>query len=281
MLKQTGERLSSKVYRSIMVEHLHRYAFARQYTEGKVVLDIASGEGFGSNLLSKNAAFVYGVDLSADAVEHSRNEYRQVNTKFIEGNATNIPLLDGEVDVVVSFETLEHLTEHEQMIQECRRVMKEDGIFIISTPNKKFYSDLTGYRNEFHVKELYDSEFTELVGKYFSNIVLYRQGIVKGGIIYRADEFDYGLKIYKGDYNEVALDKNIDLPEYLIIVASNRLLKTQNNSFFESAAVDSTLHNEIARYKKMYEVILDSRSYRLGKILLLPLQYIRSFLSRK
>src|SRR6266511_4202337 len=147
MLEASGERLSEKVYSRIMVEHLHRYAFAREYSTGKTVLDIASGEGYGTNLLASKAKFVYGVDLSEEAVKHASKLYGEGNKKFLIGNVTQIPLKDNEVDLVVSFETIEHVHEHDKMLQECKRVMKEDGILIISTPDKKFYSDITGYKN--------------------------------------------------------------------------------------------------------------------------------------
>ncbi len=281
MLTQTGERLSSKVYAKIMVEHLHRYAFATYYTQGKRVLDIASGEGYGTNLLAKNADFVYGVDVSKDAVAHANEQYKAPNIKFLEGDVTHIPLNDNEVDVVVSFETIEHLREHDEMIMECKRVMKDDGTLIISTPDKKFYSDITGYKNPFHVKELYCNEFMALISKYFSNIVLYRQGIAKGGIIYSSDVSSNGFKIYNGHYSEINCDQNIHLPEYLIIVASNKDFKTNTNSLFESNAVNAELQNEITKYKKMYDTIYFSTTYRVGRILLSPFQFVRSFLKSK
>src|SRR6266498_348988 len=225
MLEASGERLSEKVYSRIMVEHLHRYAFARAYSTGKTVLDIASGEGYGTNLLALEAKFVYGVDLSEDAVKHANKLYGEVNKKFLIGDVTQIPLKDNEVDLVVSFETIEHVHDHNKMLQECKRVLKEDGALIISTPNKRIYSDIPGYKNPFHVKELYEEEFIDLIRKYFSNILLYKQGIAKGGFIYTNNGGGNNtIQIYKGDYEQVITDKDIDVPEYLIIVASNAAL---------------------------------------------------------
>jgi ubiquinone/menaquinone biosynthesis C-methylase UbiE len=272
-----GERLSSKVYSKIMVEHLHRYAFAREYVTDKIVLDIASGEGYGTNLLSTNAKFAYGVDLSEDAVKHAGERYGDVNKKFLTGNVIQIPLADDEVNVVVSFETIEHVHEHDKMLSECKRVMKEEGMLIISTPDKRIYSDIPGYKNPFHVKELYEHEFIDLASRYFSNIVLYKQGIVKGGVIYPCDKAsNNGLRVYRGDYEKVTSQSDVESAEYMIIVASNVPVVPCKNSFFESSAVDSKLLQELSVYKKKYDAIYNSTSYKLGKSFLAPFQKIKS-----
>jgi len=62
-------------------------------------------------------------------------------------------------DLVVSFETIEHHDEHEQMLAEVKRVLKPDGMAIISSPDKAIYTDKPEYHNSFHVKELYREEF--------------------------------------------------------------------------------------------------------------------------
>ena len=102
---------------------------------------------------------------------------------FLEGSATRIPLEDASVDVVVSFETIEHLAEHEEMLAEIRRVLRQDGVLLISSPNKAIYTDETGYQNPFHVKELYTDEFVELVGRTFPNVRRFAQKLVAGSVI--------------------------------------------------------------------------------------------------
>src|SRR6185436_20367656 len=103
----------------------------------KIVLDIACGEGYGVNLLSHNSKFVFGVDIDSQVISHASTKYKQSNVKFIPGSATQIPLPDFSVDVVTSFETLEHLEDHTTMMSEIKRVLKLNGILIISTPDKK------------------------------------------------------------------------------------------------------------------------------------------------
>jgi len=64
ILEWTGERYVPQMRGTIALEHLHRYAFASEYVQGLDVLDIASGEGYGSEMLSRTARHVYGVDIT-------------------------------------------------------------------------------------------------------------------------------------------------------------------------------------------------------------------------
>ena len=99
----TGERLTPEIMSAtVMVEHLHRYAFAAGYCKGKDVLDIASGEGYGSHILSKVAKQVTGVDIDEASVAYAQNKYIASNLLFRTGRADKIPLDDKSLDVVVS-----------------------------------------------------------------------------------------------------------------------------------------------------------------------------------
>lgn len=168
MIEFTGERFVPTEHGVIRQEHLHRYAWCLPLVEGKDVLDVASGEGYGSAMLAGRARSVRGVDISQDAVAHAGERYAGVaNLQYLQGSAAAIPLPDDSVDVVVSFETIEHLYEQEEMMSEIRRVLRPDGVMIMSSPNKEVYSDRAGYHNEYHVKELYLEEFRALVGRYF------------------------------------------------------------------------------------------------------------------
>ena len=103
MLPFTGERYVPELRGTIALEHLHRYAYACQFVEDKVVLDIACGEGYGSEMLARTAQKVYGVDIDKVTVAHAKHKYKSKNLKFIEGSCEKIPLDDHCVDVVVSF----------------------------------------------------------------------------------------------------------------------------------------------------------------------------------
>ena len=167
-LEFTGERFTPECVREIWYEHFHRYALAARWCRNVRVLDAACGEGYGSALLARSAASVDGIDISGHSIDHARKRYGgRDGLQFHLGDCTALPFSDGEFDRVVSFETLEHLAEQDQLLAEFRRVLKPDGCLILSSPDKAIYSDAQNSVNEFHVKELYRDELEMLIGRYF------------------------------------------------------------------------------------------------------------------
>ncbi len=151
-------------------EHWHRYHYVLPLVEGKRVLDVACGEGYGSALMSRRAAEVCGVDLSAEAIAHGRSAYAgRANLQLVEAPCTSLPFASASFDVVVSFETIEHIREQAEFLDEIRRVLKSDGVLILSCPNKAEYSDKRGFTNEFHVRELYRPELEALLAPRFGH----------------------------------------------------------------------------------------------------------------
>lgn len=234
MLEWTGERFLPNIdplltEPEIHFEHLHRYAFAMEFVKGKDVLDLASGEGYGSYFLSKTANRVIGIDVDGDAVTHAAQTYVRSNLKFLQGDIRNIPIEGQKLfDVVVCFEVLEHIVEQEQLLSEIKRLLKDNGSLIISTPNKIFYSDERNYTNPFHKRELDSSEFQELLRKYFTNIYLLGQKISNGSYIYEYNKTnsppgaDYYLKRENESYSFT--NKNAP-PMYFLAVASEKELE--------------------------------------------------------
>ena len=163
----TGERFLPECAGEMIYEHWHRYLIVRNYVVGKRVLDVASGEGYGSHLLAKSAASVVGADISANAVAHANSRYANKNLRYVAADCTQIPEPDASFDVIVSFETIEHMTEHEAFMREVDRLLAPSGMFVISSPNRQEYSDKTGYKNEFHVKELDRAELKTLLEPHF------------------------------------------------------------------------------------------------------------------
>ncbi len=157
--------------------HINRYIFAANYAQGKVVLDIACGTGTGSMyLVSKGAKKVVGVDISEDSLKEAQTWNQTQNLEFILSDAESLPLPSHSFDLVVSFETIEHLKNPEEFLLNSNRLLKNGGIFICSTPNKSVTSPI--FRrpsNPYHVKEYYPKEFCDLVGRYFGDVITYGQ----------------------------------------------------------------------------------------------------------
>ena len=170
----TGERFIPGTRGEIWMEHWHRYHFASRWVEGKRVLDIACGEGYGSALLARRARSVLGVDISPESIAHAQKAYAALaNASFANGSCDRIPAEDGSIDVAVSFETVEHIREQEPFMAELARVLAPGGVLILSCPNKAEYTDKRGTQNEFHVKELYRDELQALVQKRFPHSAWY------------------------------------------------------------------------------------------------------------
>ena len=170
----TGERFvpgAASAKGEMWYEHWHRYHYVLPLVAGKNVLDVACGEGYGSALLSRTAAQVSGVDISAEAIAHARHTYAErKNLSFTEGSCIKLPFDSASIDVVVSFETLEHIHEQAPFLDEIKRVLKADGVLILSSPNKAEYSDKRGFTNEFHVRELYRAELDALLAPRFAHL---------------------------------------------------------------------------------------------------------------
>ncbi|MGA1868907.1 MAG: glycosyltransferase [bacterium] len=178
-MKFTGERfIPDSGSSELTIEHYQRYLSLTNLIKNKVVVDAACGEGYGSSILSKYATYVYGVDINQETILHAREKYSDnKNTTFILASVTNIPLQSNSVDIFVSFETIEHIDEQSQelFLSEIKRLLKKDGILIISTPDKSLYSDAHGYSNEFHIKEFYKDEFNKFLLQFFNYTYFYYQ----------------------------------------------------------------------------------------------------------
>ncbi|MBV6496244.1 MAG: hypothetical protein DCC44_06670 [Acidobacteria bacterium] len=134
-------------------EHAARYHFALPRVGGKVVLDIAVGTGYGLGILRSAAKQIVGVDVDPVAVETAKGECG-ANASVMLADGLLLPFEDNSFDTITSFETLEHLHERKQFLSELRRVLKENGELILSTPNANYTMPVNGKpSNPFHIFE--------------------------------------------------------------------------------------------------------------------------------
>ncbi len=171
----TGERLTSALDGQTQIEHYHRYLFARSLCADLDVLDVASGEGYGSAQLAQVARSVIGVEYSESTVRSATANFQRSNLRFVQGDARALPLPDASVDAVVSFETIEHFDGQEAFLSEIHRVLRPDGHVVISTPDRDIYSPSSAPPNEYHVRELSRIEFIALLQRHFSHVELLLQ----------------------------------------------------------------------------------------------------------
>lgn len=166
-IKEEGERMVPSFHKGAIVygEHIVRYESILPLLNGKTVLDIAAGSGYGSYILAGAAKKVYGVEIDEEAVAYARRNYARRNIEFKQGSAEAIPLEDHSVDVVVTFETIEHIEDYRKFMSEIKRVLKPDGFALISTPNDLEFPE----GNHFHLHEFTQDELEGMVKDYFKN----------------------------------------------------------------------------------------------------------------
>jgi 2-polyprenyl-3-methyl-5-hydroxy-6-metoxy-1,4-benzoquinol methylase len=158
--------------KQMIKDHTERYYFAKKYIHG-LVLDAACGSGYGTKILAeKKNVRIYGLDISDQAIQYARTTYKSKKIIFSKTSVMNLPFGDKSVDTVVSFETLEHVTNYKKFISEVGRVLKPEGVFVISTPNILVNG---GTANPHHVKELSEIEFVDILQKNFSSVTLFGQ----------------------------------------------------------------------------------------------------------
>lgn len=260
---------------NIQSEHLNRYYFVINQIDltNLTVVDLASGEGYGSDLLSNFSKNVFGIDISNEAVDYASKKYKKNNLEFIVGSAFDIPLKSNSVDVFISFETIEHHDKHEEMLCEIKRVLKPNGILIISSPDKHFYSDERNYINKFHVKELYYEDFKKLINKHFHKATFYLQNIIVGSMI----TLDEKNQIIPSTLvcNAMGEVKPFS-PLYNLAIATNledfsplnqQIIFNESNLIITHYQVDNIINSYV-----------NSIEYRLGKKIVLPLRFIKKMM---
>ena len=263
-MKFTGERfipLTTLAEDEIGYEHLHRYYAVKSLVKGKRVLDIACGEGYGSDLLAGFASEVAGVDIDIESIQLATAKYtkKHKNLHFKSGSASNIPYDNEVFDIVISFETIEHLNEEtqEKFLTEIKRVLAPGGILVMSTPDKKNYTDRYSNKNEFHLHEFYKTEFTDFFKNYFINTIFFEQGYEVVSVISKADN-TYSSSI---DIHSLSNDNTILERKYMIAIASDKILSDEINSF--SSIIPKVDKDFLTIVDRM--IIMNSEIENLGK----------------
>ena len=196
---------------------IHKYLFASKFTSKKIVFDIASGIGYGSNIIenSQKSSLIVAGDNHFEGLKHGKNVYSKT-IYFCNLDVFNLPFRDSCCDVFISFETFEHFSDLKSFLSEINRVLKDDGILICSTPNRNF-SNRVGIKNEFHVREYTHEELCILLGKYFKKIKSYGQYETASDLIYRYPKIYQIYKIFRPilaraftGKNPIVISKNLN-----------------------------------------------------------------------
>jgi len=234
----TGERYVPGAGTSdVQHEHMHRYRIGSKLAAGKRVLDLGSGEGYGAALLSAVAASVTGLDAAQHAVAHAAARYRNAGIEFVVGSAEDPPLPSASYDLITCFELIEHVDDQSAVMASAERLLAPGGVLLLSTPDRATYNASLVQPNEFHVRELDQSELEQLLRPHF-DFVLYGQRTVVASQIWRLGASGPG-NLDMADDVEIPGD-----PTYWIAVAGRtgtQLPRLDASIFVEVVQQDSLL----------------------------------------
>lgn len=164
--------MPGRVSEPLFQAHEARYVFASRFVKDKAVLDVACGTGIGTHyLLTVGARSCVGLDIDRPAIDYARAVYK--GCQFDECDAANLCVPDSSMDVVVSFETIEHLGDHLKFLSECHRVLRPGGVLVCSTPNRAM--SRWARENTFHLHEFTVAEFRRVLEATFIDVRMFGQ----------------------------------------------------------------------------------------------------------
>lgn len=158
----------------LMREAQSRYLWVNNRLGSKaIVLDAATGTGYGANILSSKAEFVMGVDIDPGAISFASKKYMKKNIEFkvLDVNKINV---EKKFTDIVAFEMIEHLENPDRFLNKLLKVIDRKGVLYVSTPN----TDRLGHtylQSPFHVKEYNASQLKKLLSKYFNKVEIFGQ----------------------------------------------------------------------------------------------------------
>lgn len=237
----TGERFTLDQSGEIRIEHLHRYFWASQLGHQGVWVDAACGTGYGTFMLANNRRQVRGFDIDAEAIDGAISIF-QSNEALLTYEIASIYSLgleDQSVDVMVSFETIEHVAEPRRAIREFSRCLNQNGLLAISSPNKATYSNHRPPHNSFHRFEYFLDELRQDLSDEFAHIVILGQWTLGSASVIAElrDEIPWQSQALwlNGELEGISLDSSFE-PRYFIALASNQPIEVATEP---SIAVDT------------------------------------------
>ncbi len=168
----TGERIvEGGKFNVTYQQSLFAYEWVRQQARGKRVLDVGSGDGYGSAYLAEAAAEVVGLDLHAGAVAEANRKYRRPNLHFVQGTTEEevAGVQRGSFDIVCCFQTIEHLADQDGLLEQLKQFAKQGGQVFVTTPNKGRFPGF----NPYHIRELSVSDMQQLMKAHFDQWKVY------------------------------------------------------------------------------------------------------------
>lgn len=165
------DRFASLEDYCLRLMHLSAYEEVARLAQDKQVLEIGCNTGYGTKMLSQVCRRIVGVDLSISALQMAATRYAGENIGYLLVDGMRLPFADGEFELIISFQVIEHISNYNTYLSELKRVLAADGTVVLTTPNALVRLD-PGMKpwNEFHVHEFSPVELTQLLSEWFPKV---------------------------------------------------------------------------------------------------------------
>ncbi|WP_342662687.1 class I SAM-dependent methyltransferase [Gracilibacillus lacisalsi] len=182
LLKDNGERVIPEkmdITNELLIEHLARYHFSVPHIYGRT-LDFATGVGYGAHVIAKKCKHeleeIIGVDINSNAIQYAKANYYHPLSDFKVADVTDPTLPDqlGAFDVILSFETIEHIEDEDQFMDNIYHLLKPGGTLILSTPFGEGKGKPCG--SPFHVHQMTETEFVSMFDQFQKKKFFYQKG---------------------------------------------------------------------------------------------------------
>jgi SAM-dependent methyltransferase len=181
----TGERvIPGQVNDDLWAEHVARYALATRFAQGRRVLDLGCGTGYGTADLARIASSAVGVDVAPEAIAYADHHFP--SARFLQCSANAVPFPPASFDLVTAFEVIEHLRDWRALLAEAHRVLEPNGLLLVSTPNQRYYAEARAKSgpNPFHEHEFEFTEFRAALREFFPHVQILFQDRVEAFAFY-------------------------------------------------------------------------------------------------
>jgi SAM-dependent methyltransferase len=248
----------------LALEHYHRYYLASRFAKGKKILDVGCGEGYGSACLSQLADTVLGIDLDPKTIDHASRKYPSIpNLIFEVGRCEEVSRNHGSFDMVVGFELLEHLEPDDQarFLNSIVQVLKPEGLFMVSSPERDEYAKVHQTGNEFHKHEMTSAELKSFLGGFFKHVHLCGQRVLSLSTMWQMEDgqgAQFQFHSRKDLLKEIPSGEPFSQPLYLIALCSNAPLP--HDAAFESNSFYLDLGNSDPKDFSMWALQLNSQA---------------------
>lgn len=178
VVREHGGLSPEQFERPFFLKHFAPYRFSEKIVEEKKVLEIGFGDGYGSFYLAPYVKDLIAIDLFFKNIALAQKKYQHKNLKFLAMNGYELAFKERIFDAVLAFQLIEHIPRafHNKFLQEIKRVLKEDGFLILTTPNllclQKKGREYA--KNPHHDLEFSDRMLFDLLKEYFSRIDIYK-----------------------------------------------------------------------------------------------------------